>query len=47
MNQPTHAKGRKKESQTAKAIKTKSTKESQDQNDSNLPVVDGDYYPTS
>lgn len=47
MNQPTHAKGRKKESQTAKAIKTKSTKESQDQNDNNLPVVDGDYFPTS
>lgn len=47
MNQPTHAKGRKNESQTAKAIKTKSTIELQDQNDSNLPVVDGDYFPTS
>lgn len=47
MNRPTHAKGRKKESQTAKAIKTKSTKELQDQNDSNLPAVDGDYFPTS
>lgn len=47
MNQSNNAKGRKKDSQTAKIIKTKSKDELQDQNNSNLPMVHEDYFPTS
>lgn len=46
MNQSNNAKGRKKDSQTAKTIKTKSKNELPDQNNSNSSMVHEDYFPT-